>query len=100
MAFSNINTIQAAQDNACRLLLMVEMAIASPTQANVDATVAAIRQGNLDNTLTLRPQTSLDGESYSWPEYKTALTTFIHECQRLLIMFGGTFISRSMGRAQ
>ncbi len=59
--------------NLLRLTVLVQVVIANPTPANVDAAVNAIESGTSTGLLQLKPTTSLDGESYNWESYLVAL---------------------------
>ena len=45
-----------------------------------------------------RPSYSLDGESYSWPEWRTSIIAQIQELQKARQAIGGPFMVRSRVR--
>jgi hypothetical protein len=94
MTVNNVAALQRAQDNCCRLLLLVQEVIATPTQSNIDAVVAA---GEGTGSLVPQPSYGLDGETYDWPGYQESLLRQIDRLQSLIIKLGGTFLQRSQG---
>ena len=73
MANTVLANLQAAKANLSQLLVIVTLAAQNPTPGNVDAAVTAINSGTYSGALVPRPTYSLDGESYNWAEYMTAL---------------------------
>jgi hypothetical protein len=94
MVVNNVAALQRAQDNCCRLLLLVQEVIATPTQSNIDAVVAA---GEGTGSLVPQPNYNLDDETYDWPGYQESLLRQIERLQSLILMLGGTFLERSQG---
>lgn len=86
--------VAMARDDCCRLLVMVHQVIANPTQANLDAIVAAA--GNT-GTLVPKPNYSLDGESYQWESYRRSLEASVEGLHKLITILGGSFEIRSRG---
>jgi len=82
------DTLQRTLDNYGRCWLMCTEVIANPTQANIDALVAAAA-----STGVIRPKVtySVDGESYNWLEYQQALGDIMTAVKQQLISAQGPF---------
>lgn len=95
MAINRAAAFATAVDNYTRLLLLVTQVIASPTQANVDAVVAAADGSGI---IRPKPTYSADGESWDWTGYQNMLIgqfqTLLQTEQRI----GGPFEVQIFGR--
>lgn len=89
-----VSALERAKQNCARLILQVQEVIANPTQANIDAIVAAADGTGL---LVPKPSYSLDGESYDWPGYVDRLLETMDKLQALIVKLAGNFIVRSRG---
>ena len=98
MANSNLARLQAAKSALIDLLILVTQTIANPTQANVDSLVTAINNTANTNKYVLRPDYSLDGESYNWNAYKDSLLKNIDDINGLIQRESMPFIVRSRAR--
>lgn len=96
MAQSVQANLQQALFNLSQLLVLVTQVIASPTQAAVDAVVAA---ANTAGVLAPKPTYSLDGESYDWAGYQTMLIGQQRELMRAIQLAGGPFTVVSRARS-
>jgi len=81
-------------DNLCRIMVMVTEQIANPTQANIDAIVAAASASNI---CTPKPDISVDGESYNWSSYLQTLGGILEQLRKVEAMMSGPFEIRSRG---
>jgi len=88
------DNIQRAILNYSRALVACSEVIANPTQANVDAAVAA---GAATNLLNFKITYSVDGENYDWVGYQTFLASQLEQLQRVSVILGGPYELRSRG---
>ena len=86
--------IEMAIKDTRRLLVMVHQVISNPTQANIDAIVAA---AGTSATLTLRPNYTEAGVSFSWESYRKSLIDSLPDLYRLMNIIAGPFEVRSRG---
>lgn len=96
MALNAADMFQRIYDNYVRILLMCTEVIANPTQQGIDAlTVAAEGNAVLRAKLTY----SLDGESYNWESFQSALVNeLIPGAKRNMIFAQGPSWQYSSGR--
>lgn len=97
MSAANQAAISQIIADTYRLLVLVNQVIANPTQANIDAAVAAGATGN--QTLKLKPNYSEQGVSVQWNEFRTQLIASLKELYVLQQFEEGPFEVRSRGRA-
>ncbi len=81
---SNLDRLQALKALYLQLLLQVQLALATPTPANIDAAVAAVNNATATNPLVPRLQYSLDGESYDWAGYQSMILDQIPKLNALI----------------
>jgi len=81
-------------DNLCRIMVMVTEQIANPTQANIDAIVAAASAANI---VTPRLDYSVDGESYNWSSYLQTLGSLLEQLRKVEALLSSPFEIRSRG---
>ena len=91
---ASADAVLRARDDCCRLLVLVHLVISNPTEAGVDAIVAAAAT---TNTLVPKPSYSLDGESYQWESYRRSLEDSVERLQKLAVILQGPFEVRSRG---
>lgn len=91
MALDTVTALRRGRENCMRLYLLVQEQIATPTQSNVDAIVAAATS----NTLTPKPSYGIDGLSVQWESYAESLLRQIDQIDKLIIRAGGPFEVRS-----
>lgn len=96
---TNLQRLQAAKTTCIQLLSVVNLAAVNPTPANVDAAIAAINDGSYTGNLVLKPDQSVDGESYQWSAYADALTSRIEKLNALIQAEAMPFVIRSRVRA-
>jgi hypothetical protein len=79
--------------NCQRLIVMAQVAATNPTPVNVDAFIQAHINGNVSGLPlpVLKPTSTVDGETYNWAEYITALTDVITKWVELRQVLGGAF---------
>lgn len=95
---NNVDTLQRAYDNYCRIWLLVTEIVAgggAPTQAQVDALTSAT-----EGTGAIRPKITVteDGATYNWTEYQQALNEIMTGVRQQMVYAGGPFEVRSRGR--
>lgn len=95
---SVLQNLQAAKQNISQLLVLVTLAAANPTPANIDAAVTAISSGTFAGNLVLKPDTSVDGESYQWAAYQESLTRQLASINDLIQKESSPWIVRSRVR--
>lgn len=95
---SNLQNLQAAKSLLTQLLVRVNLVIANPTQANIDAAITAINEGALSGQLAAKPDYSLDGESYNWNAYKDSLIKNIADLNQLIQAESMPWMVRSRSR--
>lgn len=77
---TTLAALERARENAARQLLLVQEVQANPSQAKIDAIVAAVTDANV----TPKPTYSLDGESYNWESYAESLLRQIDKLTDLI----------------
>lgn len=87
--------LRAALANYARISVLVTVAVANPSQANIDAVVNGAQQAGL---VVPRPTQSLDGESYDWNGYQRQITQIMAELKQQLVFALGPFEERSQAR--
>lgn len=92
MAVDRTGNVSRAIDNYTRILVFLTEVIANPTQANVDAVVAA---AGTDSLLAFRLDHSLDGESYNWVAYAEHVTKQIDILRKMEVALSGPYEVRS-----
>lgn len=95
---TNLDRLQATKTLYCQLLPCVSLAAANPTQATIDAALAAVETASYSGQLALKPSTSMDGEQYDWVGYAQDLRKGIAELNDLIRMEGFPWIARSRAR--
>ena len=88
MAQSVQANLQQAIANYSQILVLVTQVVNSPSQAAVDAVVAA---ANTAGILGPKPTYSLDGESYDWTGYQNFIVSQLRELMRAAQRAGGPF---------
>jgi len=80
--------LQQVYQNTLSLLVLVDVVIAYPTQANIDAVV-----NSFGSTLVqMRPSYSLDSESYDWPGYRKMLVDSLLPIEQAIQRAGGPYL--------
>jgi hypothetical protein len=92
---TNPADIEQAIKDTRRLLVMVHLVLSDPSQANIDAIVAA---ASATQTLTLRPSYSAGGVNFSWESYRRSLIDSLPKLYELHALVTGPFEVRSRAR--
>jgi hypothetical protein len=94
MTFNSVAAIQKAQEDTIRVRVLMLLAIANPTELNIDAAISA---GAGTGLVLPRPNYSSQGVSFQWGEYLKQLEDSVLNLQKLLVILGGPFEVRTRG---
>jgi hypothetical protein len=93
---SDLDNLIQVKTNYTLLLVSVTQVIQNPTQANIEAAVAA---ANNLGTLTPKPTYSVDGKHYDWVGYQKMIVGFLDDLRKRIQDEGGPFqlVTRAIG---
>lgn len=95
MATTDLQTMQRAYSNYARILVSLTQVIAAPNRDNIDALIASADGAGI---MRPKPTYSLDGESYDWTGYQTAILANMKALKELMALESGPYNIVTIGR--